>query len=66
MSPIPQMLGLGAVFMAMTFVVFLGYGISAASVRDHVISKPKVMAWLRRTFAGAFILLGGKLALADR
>ena len=65
-SPIPQMLGLGAVFMAMTFVVFLGYGISAASVRDHVISRPKVMAWLRRTFAGTFVLLGGKLALADR
>lgn len=65
-SPIPQMLALGAVFMAMTFVVFLGYGVSAAAVRDHVISRPRVMAWLRRTFAGAFILLGGKLALADR
>ena len=65
-SPVPQMLCLGAVFMAMTFVVFLGYGVSAAAVRDHVISRPRVMAWLRRTFAGAFILLGGKLALADR
>jgi threonine/homoserine/homoserine lactone efflux protein len=60
------MLTLSAVFMVLTFVVFAGYGIFAASVRTHVISRPRVLTWLRRTFAGAFAALGAKLALADR
>jgi threonine/homoserine/homoserine lactone efflux protein len=49
-----------------TFVVFVGYGLFAASVRDHVISRPRVLTWMRRTFAGAFVALGAKLAMSDR
>ncbi|MEI5681531.1 MULTISPECIES: LysE family translocator [unclassified Mesorhizobium] len=64
--PLSRMLLLSAVFMAMTFVVFIGYGLFAASVRDKVISRPRVLTWMRRTFAGAFVLLGVRLALADR
>ena len=64
--PLPRMLELSAVFMLMTFVVFVGYGLFAAAVRDHVISRPRVMAWLRRTFAAAFVALGAKLAFAER
>jgi threonine/homoserine/homoserine lactone efflux protein len=64
--PLPRMLELSAVFMLMTFVVFVGYGLFAASVRDHVISRPRVMAWMRRTFAAAFVALGAKLAVAER
>jgi len=60
------MLELSATFMLMTFVVFVLYGLSAAKVRDHVVSRPKVMAWLRRAFAGGFALLGAKLAFAER
>ena len=60
------MLVLSAVFMLMTFVVFVGYGLFAASMRDHVISRPRVLTWMRRTFAGAFVALGARLALADR
>jgi len=60
------MLELSVVFMAMTFGVFAIYGIFAASVRNHVISRPRVMAWMRRAFAAAFVALGAKLALADR
>ncbi len=60
------MLALSAVFMLMTFVIFAGYGLFAASIRDHVISRPRVLTWMRRTFAGAFAALGAKLALADR
>jgi len=30
-----------------------------------VISRPRVLRWLRRGFAGAFAALGTKLALAD-
>jgi threonine/homoserine/homoserine lactone efflux protein len=59
------MVGLSAVFMALTFVVFVGYGIFAAAIRDHVISRPKVLTWLRRTFAGAFVALGARLAVTD-
>ncbi|MER8874864.1 LysE family translocator [Mesorhizobium sp. M0814] len=61
-----KMLELSSIFMLLTFVVFVGYGIFAASIRSHVVSRPKVLTWMRRTFAGAFVMLGAKLALADR
>jgi threonine/homoserine/homoserine lactone efflux protein len=64
--PLARMLELSATFMAMTFVVFVLYGLFAAKVRSHVVSRPRVMTWLRRSFAGAFALLGAKLALAER
>jgi threonine/homoserine/homoserine lactone efflux protein len=65
-NPLSSMLMLSAIFMLMTFVVFVGYGLFAASIRDHVISRPQVLTWMRRTFAGAFAVLGAKLAFADR
>src|SRR5260370_21894797 len=65
-NPLSRMVELSAVFMLMTFVVFVGYGLFAASVRDHVISRPRVLTWMRRTFAGAFVALGAKLAFAER
>jgi threonine/homoserine/homoserine lactone efflux protein len=64
--PLSRMLELSAVFMLMTFVVFVGYGLFAAAIRDHVITRPRVLTWMRRTFAGAFVLLGARLALANR
>jgi threonine/homoserine/homoserine lactone efflux protein len=64
--PLLQMLGLSGVFMAMTFVIFVGYGLFAASIRNHVISRPRVLTWMRRAFAGAFVALGAKLSFAER
>lgn len=64
--PLSRMLALSAVFMAMTFAVFVGYGLLAASVRDHMVSRPRAMAWTRRAFAGAFGALGAKLAFSER
>ena len=61
-----SMLLLAAVFMLLTFVVFVGYGAFASATRRYVISRPGVMRWLRRGFAGAFGLLGLRLALAER
>jgi threonine/homoserine/homoserine lactone efflux protein len=61
-----RMLELSGVFMAMTFVVFALYGLFAAAIRGHVISRPAIMTWMRRTFAAAFVGLGIKLALAER
>ena len=65
-QPLSRMLELSGVFMLMTFVVFVGYGLFAASIRDHVISRPRVLTWMRRTFAAAFVALGAKLALSER
>lgn len=65
-AALPRMLELSLVFMAITFVIFVGYGLFAASVRNQVISRPRVMAWMRRSFAAAFVALGAKLALTER
>lgn len=64
--PLSLMLLLSAIFMALTFVVFAGYGLFAAAIRSHIISRPRVLTWMRRTFAAAFVALGAKLALAER
>jgi threonine/homoserine/homoserine lactone efflux protein len=64
--PLARMLELSGVFMLMTFAVFAVYGLFAASVRDRVITRPRVMAWLRRSFAAGFAALGARLALAER
>ena len=64
--PLLRMSELSGVFMALTFVVFVGYGLFAASIRNHVISRPRVLTWMRRSFAAAFVGLGAKLAFADR
>lgn len=61
-----RMLLLSAVFMLMTFAVFALYGLFAASIRDHVITRPRVLTWMRSSFAAAFAALGAKLAFADR
>jgi threonine/homoserine/homoserine lactone efflux protein len=65
-NAVSRMLSLSVVFMLLTFVVFVGYGIAAAEMRRHVISRPRVLLWLRRTFAGAFVLLGIRLAFTER
>ncbi len=65
-NPTAQLISLAAVFMLLTFVVFVGYGACAALARDYVISRPTVMTWLRRSFAGTFGFLGLRLALAER
>jgi threonine/homoserine/homoserine lactone efflux protein len=64
--PVGRMLELSLVFMVMTFFVFVFYGVFAASVRRHVTSRPRVLAWMRRVFAAAFVALGARLALAER
>jgi len=65
-SAVPRMIELSGVFMLVTLGVFVCYGVLAASLRRQVITRPAVLTWMRRTFAGAFLLLGARLALADR
>ena len=61
-----HMLELSVVFMLLTFVVFVVYGLFAAAIRRHVITRPRVLTWMRRTFAGAFVALGARLAVTER
>ncbi|PRX92137.1 threonine/homoserine/homoserine lactone efflux protein [Allonocardiopsis opalescens] len=65
-SAFQQMAQLSAVFMLLTFVVFIAYGAFAAAIRTHVISRPKIVTWMRRSFAGAFAALGVQLAFTNR
>ncbi|MEM9602862.1 MAG: LysE family translocator [Pseudomonadota bacterium] len=60
------MLLLSAVFMLMTFIVFVGYGVLAGQVRQLVAASPRVLQRVQRVFAGAFVALGAKLALSER
>ena len=61
-----QMLTMSLTFMALTFIVFSAYGIFAGLARAYILSRPRVLTWMRRTFAVAFVGLGAKLAFADR
>lgn len=65
-NPLPAMLELSLAFMAMTFAVFVAYGVFAAAVRDHIVSRPAVLVWMRRGFAAAFVGLGVRLAVEER
>jgi threonine/homoserine/homoserine lactone efflux protein len=65
-SPLAHLLLLSGVFMAMTFAVFVVYGLLAHAFRRAVIESPRVQAWLRRGFAAAFAGLGAQLAMTER
>ena len=65
-SPTLAMLWLSAIFMLLTFLVFVVYGTFAAAARAHIISRPKVLLWFRRSFAATFGLLGLRLSLSER
>jgi threonine/homoserine/homoserine lactone efflux protein len=61
-----RMLGLSAVFMAMTFVVFSAYGLAAAALRDKVLSRPQLVTRIQRAFAATFAVLAARLAVQAR
>ena len=65
-NPTGQLVLLATIFMIMTFVVFVAYGGFASLVRDALVSRPAIMVWMRRGFAGTFGFLGLKLALSER
>ncbi|MFI7124513.1 LysE family translocator [Nonomuraea sp. NPDC050153] len=65
-AALARMLELSGVFMLLTFVAFTGCGLFAAAVRNHVISRPKVLTWMRCGFGAAFAALGVRLALTQQ
>lgn len=62
-SPLAQMFVLSGIFMAMTFAVFICYGAFASRIRLYVQRTPSAIAWLKRGFSAAFLMLGARLAL---
>ena len=65
-SPLINMLVLGVVFMVMTLLVFILYGLLANSVSTYIVNSPKMMKYVQRTFSATFAMLGAKLAFAER
>jgi threonine/homoserine/homoserine lactone efflux protein len=65
-NEVVRMLGLSGAFMLATLLVFATYGAFAAGLRRHVVERPRVVTWLRRSFAGTYVVLAGRLAATSR
>lgn len=61
-SPTMEMFFLSTVFMFMTLIIFILYGISSNIVSQYALKSEKTIRYIQRTFAGIFALLGVKLA----
>jgi len=57
---------MAGIFMVITLIIFVCYGASASLARAYIISNPRIMLWLKRSFAATFGFLSLKLALSDR
>ncbi len=65
-SPVSHMLLLSGIFMLMTFIVFIAYGLLADHVRLYIARSPMVIRRIQQAFAGVFVALGFKLAAMER
>ncbi len=65
-APLPQLLVMSGIFMALTFAVFVAYGFLAHLFRKAVVESPRVQSWLRCGFTAVFAGLGIRLAFTDR
>jgi threonine/homoserine/homoserine lactone efflux protein len=61
-----QMVILSAVFMLMTFVVFVAYGCLAHRVSTYLTSSPRAIRKIQQVFSATFAALGIRLALAEQ
>lgn len=60
-----QLFALSGIFMVMTFIIFVLYGLMAHTFRARVMESPQVQHWLRYSFASLFAALGTRLALSE-
>jgi len=65
-APLIQMVGLSLVFMGMTLLIFILYGIFAHGLRRYVVNSPTTFKWTQRSFALIFAILGLKLATTSQ
>jgi threonine/homoserine/homoserine lactone efflux protein len=62
----PRLVGLGAVFMLATLVVFVAYAWASAAVRERVLGTPALLRWVQRSLGALVIGFAARLATADR
>ena len=65
-SPTRQMLGLGAIFMLLTLLIFVLYGILASGVSTYLLNSPKIIRRVQKTFALVFAGLAVRLAVSEQ
>jgi threonine/homoserine/homoserine lactone efflux protein len=62
----PRLVGLGAIFMLATLVVFVAYAWASAAVRERVLGTPALLRWVQRSLGALVIGFAARLATADR
>lgn len=65
-AAVNHLLLLSGVFMLMTFIVFVCYGLLADRVRYVIRNSPNVLQGVQRVFAGVFVAMAMKLAVSER
>jgi len=64
-TPIRSMMILSGVFMLMTLLVFVAYGLVSSGARRVLTRSPRTIRWVQRSFAAALALFAVKLAFTD-
>jgi len=65
-ASLPQMLTLSGVFMALTLLVFAGYGLAASFFRTHLVERPALTRRIQKGFALGYVGIGVGLAATHR
>ena len=66
LSVTSQTLLLGSIFMSMTIVLFIAYGVFASALRRKVLQSPKILKTIKWCFGSVFMGLGVRLALSEK
>lgn len=65
LDPTTSLIAHSGIFMLMTFVVFVIYGLLAASLRQLVEKSSNAMKWIQRSFSVALAIFSIRLILSD-
>lgn len=65
-SPATEMLILSVIFMLLTLLVFIFYGVFSSFMRSKVLSRPKILTGLRILFSCGFVSLAANLFFTQR
>jgi threonine/homoserine/homoserine lactone efflux protein len=65
-SPTLEMIVLSVVFMSMTLIIFVLYGILASGIRVYLINSSKIIKRFQQAFAIIFAAFAVKLALSEK
>src|SRR5687767_3374007 len=66
LSPTLEMIMLSTVFMGMTFIIFVLYGILASGISTYLINSSKAVKRLQQAFAVILAAFAVKLALSEK